>query len=37
MLLLMSFGRGVRVVRGWGILALGDEGVWEGLTIIAYC
>ena len=26
-LLLMLFGRGVRVVRGWGILVLGDEGV----------
>ena len=33
----MLFGRGVRVVRGWGILVLGDEGVrtivkrYEGL------
>jgi len=26
-LLQMVFGRGVRVVRGWGILVLGDEGV----------
>jgi len=26
-LLLMLFGRGVGVVRGWGILVLGDEGV----------
>jgi hypothetical protein len=26
-LLLILFGRGVRVVRGWGILVLGDEGV----------
>jgi hypothetical protein len=26
-LLLMLFGRGVWVVRGWGILVLGDEGV----------
>jgi hypothetical protein len=26
MLLLMLFGRGVRVIRGWGILVLGDEG-----------
>ena len=26
-LLLMLLGRGVRVVRGWGILVLGDEGV----------
>ena len=26
-MLLMLFGRGVRVVRGWGILVLGDEGV----------
>ncbi len=26
-LLLMLFGRGVRVVRGWDILVLGDEGV----------
>ena len=25
-LLLMLFGRDVRVVRGWGILVLGDEG-----------
>ena len=23
----MLLGRGVRVVRGWGILVLGDEGV----------
>ena len=36
-LLLMLFGRGVRVVRGWGILVLGDQGVrrivkrYEGL------
>ena len=36
-LLLMLFGRGVGVVRGWGILVLGDEGVWEGLTVIVYC
>ena len=27
MLLLMLFGRGVRVIRGWGILVLGDAGV----------
>ncbi len=26
-LLLMLLGRDVRVVRGWGILVLGDEGV----------
>ena len=26
-LLLMLFGRDVRVVRGWGILVLGDQGV----------
>jgi hypothetical protein len=36
-LLLMLLGRGVRVVRGWGILVLGDQGVrrivkrYEGL------
>jgi len=36
-LMLILFGRGVRVVRGWGILVLGDEGVrrsvkrYEGL------
>ena len=29
MLLRMLFGRGVRVVRGWGILVLGDECVLE--------
>jgi hypothetical protein len=26
-LLIMLFGRGVRVVKGWGILVLGYEGV----------
>ena len=26
-LMLMLFGRDVRVVGGWGILVLGDEGV----------
>jgi hypothetical protein len=26
-MMLMLFGRGVRVVRGWGILVLGDQGV----------
>jgi hypothetical protein len=36
-MMLMLFGRGVRVVRGWGILVLGDQGVrrivkrYEGL------
>ena len=36
-LLLMLWGSGVRVVRGWGILVLGDQGVrrivkrYEGL------
>ena len=32
-LLLMLFGRGVRVVRTWGILVLGDEGVWKGYSV----
>ena len=29
-LLLMLLGRDVWVVRGWGILVLGDEGVRKG-------
>ena len=33
-MLLMLFGRGVRVVRGWGILVLGDEMV---LRIVGRC
>ena len=33
-LLLMLFGRGVRVVRGWGILVLGDEGVRRSVVYV---
>jgi len=46
-LLLIVLGRDVRVVRGWGILVLGDEGVRRsvkryegllaGLRVKAYC
>jgi hypothetical protein len=36
-LLLMLLGRGVGVVRGWGILVLGDEGVEGSLRGVKDC
>ena len=36
-LLLMLFGKGVRVVRGWGILVLGDQGVEGSLRGVKDC
>jgi len=36
-LLLMLLGRGVWVVRGWGILVLGDEGLEGSLRGMKDC